>query len=234
MCATARADSVRPVSSNGSAANPATFVEAGASRSGVGLPTGLALGLIVGALVGVATDLLQAHLDLPWLSLVNSASPWLAPAFGVGIAARRSLHAAVGGFVVCTAELLAYNATAQLRHIAVSSGLTLFWAVCGLIGGPLFGVGGQLWRTARGRTRGLGPALLSSAFLGEAAIAYAAYLHYYESAALFAVIGIALLATFGRYRGQAARAGLWMLGTLPAALLAEIALHVVYNQATIA
>jgi hypothetical protein len=190
-----------------------------------------ALALAVGEFVGVATDLLQAHLSSPWLSLVNSASPWLAPAFAVGIAARHRWHAVMAGLAVCEAELFAYGLTAQLRHIPVSSSMIIFWAVCGTVGGPLLGLGGRLWHEAKGPTRGLGPALLVSAFLAEAMITYAAFLHYYSSAALFAVIGIALAAALGVRGRQYARTGLWMLGALPAAVLAEVGLHVVYSQA---
>jgi hypothetical protein len=201
-----------------------------ARYAGFSMPMLLALALVVGALVGVATDLLQTYLNSPWLSLVNSASPWLAPAFAVGAAARRHWQAAVAGVVVCVVELLAYDVTAHVRGIAVSSGLTVFWAVCGVIGGPLFGVGGRLWRRANGTARGLGLALLGSAFFSEAAVTYAVFLHYYSSAVLFVAIGVALIATLGLRGRQYARTGLWLLGTLPAAVLAELALHLVYRQ----
>lgn len=196
----------------------------------VGFGTLLALALAVGAIVGVATDLLQAHLNSPWLSLVNAASPWLAPAFAVGIAASRYWHAAVAGLVTCVVELFAYDVTAHLRGVAVSGGLTAFWALCGVIGGPTFGLAGKLWRAGRGPARGLGLALLSSAFIGEAAISYALFLGYYSSAALFAVIGIVLIATLGRRGPQYVRTCLWMLVTLPAAVVGELLLHLVYSQ----
>ncbi len=32
---------------------------------------------VSGLVVGGVTQVLQAHLDSPWLSLVNTASPWL-------------------------------------------------------------------------------------------------------------------------------------------------------------
>lgn len=195
-----------------------------------GFGTLLALAVLVGVLVGVATDLLQAYLNSPWLSLVNSASPWLAPAFAVGIAARRYWHAAVAGLVTCVVELIAYDVTAHLRGIAVGSGITAFWALCGVIGGPTFGVAGKLWRSARGPIRGLGLAVLASAFLGEAAIAYGLYLGYYSSAALFTVIGIVLIAALGRRGRQHVRSCLWLLVTLPAAVVGELLLHLVYSQ----
>jgi len=195
-----------------------------------GFGTLLALAVLVGVVVGVATDLLQAHLNAPWLGLVNAASPWLAPAFAVGVAARRYWHAAVAGLLTCVVELLAYDMTAHLRGVAVSSGITAFWALCGVIGGPTFGVAGRLWRAARGPLRGLGLALLASAFLGEAAIAYALFLHYYSSAALFAAIGLALIATLGARGRQHVRTGVWLLVTLPAAVVGELLLHLVYSQ----
>jgi hypothetical protein len=132
--------------------------------------------------------------------------------------------------VACLAELLAYDLSASARDIPVSAGLAVFWAVCGVIGGPLFGWGGRLWREAEGPSRGLGPALVGGAFLGEAAITYAAFLHYYSSAVLFAVIGVALMAILGLHGRQHARTGRWLLGVLPAAVLSEIILHLLYSQ----
>ncbi|HEU5356528.1 MAG TPA: DUF6518 family protein [Actinocrinis sp.] len=195
-----------------------------------GFGTLLGLAVLVGTVVGVATDLLQAHLNSPWLALVNAASPWLAPAFAVGIAARRYWHAAVAGLLTCVVELIAYDVTAHVRGIAVSSGITAFWALCGVIGGPTFGVAGRLWRGGRGPLRGLGLALLASAFFGEAAIAYALFLNYYSSAALFAVIGAALIATLGRRGKQYAMTCVWLLATFPAAVIGELLLHLVYSQ----
>jgi hypothetical protein len=197
------------------------------------MPTLLAAALAVGGLVGAATDLLQAQLNSPWLSLVNAESPWLAPAFAVGAAARRRRHAGVAGAVVCVVELSAYNAAAVARHIAINASVTTFWIVCAVLGGPLFGIAGRLWREAAGPTRGLGPALLGSVFLGEAAIVYAVYLRYYSSAVLFVVIGIALVALLGVHGRQHTRTAMWMLATLPSALLAELAFHLVYNQTVI-
>ncbi|MGH3166244.1 MAG: DUF6518 family protein [Trebonia sp.] len=196
-----------------------------------GMPRLLGVALVLGGFVGVATDLLQGYLNSPWLSLVNSASPWLTTAFAVGIVARRRWHAAVAGLVACVAELLTYDMTASLRGFAVGGSMTAFWVVCGVIGGPLFGVGGRLWREAGGPTRGLGPALLGSALLAEGAITYALFLHYYSSALLFAVIGIAAIAVLGRHGRQYARTVLWMLGVLPSAMLAEVILHSVSSQA---
>ena len=127
----------------------------------------LVLALILGLAVGALTSILQKYLDSPWLALVNSASPWLAPAFAVGVAGRRVRDSALAGLVVCAAELLGYYATAELRGFPAGDGILLFWTVCGVVGGPLFGAAGLLWREGSGRLRGLGLALLGGAFLAE-------------------------------------------------------------------
>jgi Family of unknown function (DUF6518) len=190
----------------------------------------LVLALVVGLAVGALTSILQKYLDSPWLALVNSASPWLAPAFAVGAAGRRVRDSALAGFVACAAELLGYYATAELRGFPAGDGILLFWTVCGVIGGPLFGAAGLLWREGSGRLRGLGPALLGGAFLAEAGISYGWTLHYYSSAVLFAAIGVAAVAVLGFRARQHARAGLWLLATLPVGALGEIALGLVYTS----
>jgi hypothetical protein len=47
--------------------------------------------------VRVLTSLLQKYLDLPWLALVNAASPWLTTAFVAGALQSRLATAAVVG-----------------------------------------------------------------------------------------------------------------------------------------
>lgn len=195
----------------------------------LGPVTLVATAALVGLVVGGVTQVLQAHLDSPWLSLVNAASPWLFFAFVVGAAARRLRHAAGAGLILCAGELAGYYGTAHERGIPASTGIMVFWAVCGLIGGPLFGAGGLLWRRATGWTRGLGPALLGGSFLAEAAD-YQWNLHYHSTALLFAVIGVAAAALAGLRASQLPRTGLWFCAVLPAGLLAEAVLNTVYNH----
>lgn len=53
--------------------------------------------LATGLLAGALTSILQKYLDSPWLSLVNAASPWLAPMFAAGALWARPAVAALAG-----------------------------------------------------------------------------------------------------------------------------------------
>src|SRR3569833_3017488 len=58
------------------------------AASGTETPTPLSVRLgavvVAGLVMGAVTSVLQKYLNSPWLSLVNAASPWLAPACAVG------------------------------------------------------------------------------------------------------------------------------------------------------
>ena len=180
----------------------------------------LLFALLAGAAVGSLTSVLQAHADGASQSLVNAISPWLAPAFAVGAFARRLGHAAVAGMLVCLAELAAYDVTAFHRGYPQAEDITVFWACGAVVGGLLFGWAGCTWWRAHGRTRGIGAALMSSAFLTEAAV-YAAR-HYRPSAELFTLIGVALFFVLGLRGFQHARAIAWMFAALPLGALGEL------------
>jgi hypothetical protein len=185
---------------------------------------------VTGLAVGAATALLQKYLNQPWLSLVNSASPWLAAMFALGALWRRAGAAVAAGLATGLLELAGYYVTAAARGYPAGGGILLFWAACAVVGGPLFGASGWLWRRNPGRLSGLGASVLPAAFLAEAAVAYAWRLHYYSSAVLLAVIGIAVLAATGRRGHQPLRAAGWLLVTFPAGAAAELLLGLMYQQ----
>src|SRR6478752_1935118 len=98
-----------------------------------GLPAPGVLAAAVGAglVVGALTSFGQTVLGGTWFAgLANAVSPWL-----------------VASFLV-----------ADLRGFGVGASSVAVWAVSGVVGGPVFGWAGRLWRTAAGRWRGLGPA----------------------------------------------------------------------------
>jgi hypothetical protein len=127
--------------------------------------------LLLGLLAGAATSILQKYLGSPWLSLVNSASPWLAAMFAAGALWGRPAAAALAGTTTGLLELAGYYLTAAARGYSAGS-ILLFWAACALIGGPLFGAAGWAWWRGPARLSGLGTAALPAAFLAEAAVAY--------------------------------------------------------------
>ena len=182
----------------------------------------VATGLAVGALTSVG----QKYLDGSLNAFVNSASAWLIAPLVVGsfMATRRGAVAA--GLAVCSLQLVGYYATAALRGYSADGGILLFWAVCALVGGPLFGAAGHLWRTGGPRIRGLGATALPAAFLAEGLWIYLHELHYGVTGALWIAIGLVLLLLPMRQIRERAWIGL----TLACALGGEILLSVVYSQ----
>jgi hypothetical protein len=180
----------------------------------------------LGIAVGVLTSFGQTHLGTPFLALVNSAAPWLVAPFLVGALCRRVSTAALAGLSTCTLQLLAYYVTAHARGFAAGEAIVVFWLVCALLGGPLFGAAGYLWRRARLPLRGLGGTALAAAFLAEGIWAYWHHLHYKSTAVLWLVIAAAMVALFAR-RPIEFR---WLALTFALALPAEIILTATYTQ----
>jgi hypothetical protein len=175
---------------------------------------------VAGLTVGCATSFGQRYLGGALNAFVNSASAWLIAPFAFGAAMGTLRGAALTGLLVCVLQLAGYELTAELRGFASSQSLTLFWGVCAVIGGPVFGAGGQLLRAGPARLRGLGGALPASAFLAEGAWLYLHELHYYATAALWLAIGavaaVVLLRGVREYR--------WLALTLPLGLAGEVLL----------
>jgi hypothetical protein len=184
----------------------------------------------VGLGVGIATMVLQTSLDAPWASLVNAASPWLAPAFAVGVMWRRVSAAALAGLITCLLELLGYYATALARGYSASPTELWFWGGCAIVGGPVLGAAGWAWWRGPNRLRGLGASVLAAAFIAEAVVAYGWRLHDTSSAILFAAIGVAAVAPLGVHRRQCRRIALWLIAVLPVGIVAELALGLAYRQ----
>ena len=87
-----------------------------------------------------------------------------------------------------------------------------FWTACALVGGPLFGLAGRLWRTAAPERKGLGMAILAGVFVAEGLYAYWHQLHHHLTAALWIGIGAALALLAGRERIVQLR---WLGLTIP-------------------
>jgi hypothetical protein len=203
-----------------------------AARGPAGAPTAarMAAVLVVGLLVGAGTSILQKYLGSPWDALVNAASPWLVPMFAAGVAWVRPPAAALAGAATGLAELAGYYLTAAARGYPAGPGILLFWAACAVLGGPLFGAAGWAWWRGPAPLSGLGTAALPAAFLAEAAVAYAWRLHYWSSAVLFAILGVAVFVLASLHRRQYAAAARWLLAAFPAGVAAELLLGLIYSQ----
>ena len=53
------------------------------------------------------------------------------------------------------------------RHGTSATSTTLFWIVVGVVGGPVFGAAGALWRAATPRWTALGCGALAAVFVAE-------------------------------------------------------------------
>ena len=168
----------------------------------------------------------QTYLDGPSNAFVNSASAWLIAPFFVGALMPTRRGAAAAGLGVCVLQLAGYYVTAHLRGFTVGHALVAFWAVCAVVGGPIAGLGGRLWRAEQPPLRGLGAAVIASAFLAEGLWVYLHELHYEGTGVLWIALGLGVAAVLGR----GARAWVWLAATVPAAVLAEVALSRVYAQ----
>jgi Family of unknown function (DUF6518) len=152
------------------------------------------IGALIGALIGAGTALVEPHVGEPWAALVNSASPWLLGGFIAGALHTRRNPALLAGLATLVVEVGAYFATADLGHIPVAHGYTLFWIVCALAGGPVAGFAGWAWRCGSPRAHRFGAAFLPGSFIAEAVGAYGLRLHYEPAFTIFLVIGAVLFA----------------------------------------
>ncbi|MCW2539608.1 MAG: hypothetical protein JWN95_1333 [Frankiales bacterium] len=162
----------------------------------------LLLAALIGLVIGAATSFAQHYLDGSWAALANSASPWLLGGFLAGALQLRRGWAITGGLAACVLEVLAYYAVTPLRGYPVNHSEIAFWAVCAVIGGPIFGWAGWAWLRAASRLQALGAAFLPATFLGEAIGAYGIRLHYYGDTVLYVLIGLVLLGVVVWRAGQ--------------------------------
>lgn len=183
------------------------------------------LALAMGVAVGVLTSLLQAHLEFPWLALVNAASPWLTTAFVAGALQSRLRTAMLAGVAATMLEVVAYYVTADLRGFGVSMNNVTVWSLCAVVGGPIFGAAGHVWR--RAAPAGLGAALLVAAYASEAVVAYHFRLGYTSTAVLFGVVALFLAVGLGWHRSQYPGLARWLLPTFIAGVAGHAALGLV-------
>jgi hypothetical protein len=185
---------------------------------------------VVGLGVGIATSILQKYLNSPWDSVVNAASPWLTPMFFLGALWRRPWTAASVALATGLLELVGYYTTASIRGYPAGHSILLFWGLCAVVGGPVFGTAGWAWWNRTDWRGALGASALPAAFFAEALVAYAIRLHYGSSAILFAVIGAGAAMGLSVVRNERARLVKWLLLTFPVGIVAELILGLVYNQ----
>ena len=124
--------------------------------------------LAAGLGTGIVTQIVQSILPTGWSQAANAISPWLLVAFLVGASMPDRASAVVAGLATLVLALIGYYATTQLRYgIGGGTSALIFWGLGAAVGGPVFGLAGNVWRTGEHRYRALAPGLLAAAFIAE-------------------------------------------------------------------
>lgn len=189
----------------------------------------LALGALViatGIGVGVLTSFGQTWLSGAASAFANSASAWLVAPYVLGALMPSARTAALAGLVACALQVVGYYATSELRGFPSGGAILVFWTAAAIVGGPVFGLAGHLWRTGPVHVRALGPAVLAGVFIAEGTWVYLHVLGYYSTAALWLSIGAVLAASMIR-RWRDLR---WLALTVGAGLVGEVLLARIYDQ----
>ena len=189
-------------------------------------PLRLGAAATAGVVVGSLTSFGQAHLEGTLNPLVNSASAWLVVPFLVGASMRSPSSGAMAGVLACSLQVVGYFVTSELRGFPASSSYVVFWTVCAIVGGPLFGAGGQLWRSGRERLARPASTLLPAVFLAEGIWLYGIVLGYVGSTILWLAIG-ATLALLLTWRARALR---WLPVTVSVGVAGEVLLTQLLSQ----
>ena len=158
----------------------------------------IALVVGTGLATGVVTQLGQSVLPTGWSQAANSISPWLLATFLVGSTMPGRRSALVAGIATLVLALIGYYAMTQIRYgIGGGSSSLLFWGLGAAVGGPVFGLTGQLWRRGDLRTRALSLGLLAAAFLADAGF-HAVVLSEPPVGVGFAIAGLIVPVALGR------------------------------------
>jgi hypothetical protein len=113
-----------------------------------------------------------------------------------------------------------------LRGFSAGGAIVVFWSACAIVGGPIFGAAGRLWRIRTDPLHGLATALLPAAFLAEGLWVYAHELHYWGAARLWIAIGSLLTLTMLR----GVRDYRWVPVAVAGGLAGDVILTQIYTQ----
>jgi hypothetical protein len=190
--------------------------------------TSLVAAVVAGLVVGALSSIGRPHLDGTLDAFVNSTSTWLVAPFLVGTLVATRREAAAAGFATCASQLVGYYVVDSLQGIGTTGSLVAFWAICAIVGGPVFGIAGHLWRTAAPPVKGLGIAVLAGVFMAEGSYAYLHQQHHYLTAAVWIGFGTALVLLSSRGRVEQWR---WLGLTVPLGIAGEAALTQILHRA---
>jgi hypothetical protein len=158
--------------------------------------------VVIGLATGALTQIGQGVLPEGWSQAANAISPWLFVAFLVGALMPSRRWAIAAGIATLVLALVGYYAMIELRYgYGAGTASLVRWGLAALIGGPVYGIAGQRWRTGPDRERAIALGLLVAVFAAEG-IYNAVILGHPAVGAGFVVVGLALPLLLGRSRAD--------------------------------
>lgn len=170
----------------------------------------------VGLATGIVTQIGQSLLPAGWSQAANAISPWLLVSFLAGSSMPGRMSAIAAGTAILLLALVGYYATTQMRYgIGGGTGSLVLWGISAVLGGPVFGSAGRMWRTGPPTARSIALGLLAAVAIAEG-IYHALVLDEPPVGAGFVVVGLLVPLLLGRT--QAVRIGAYA-ATVPAIAL---------------
>jgi len=128
------------------------------------------IAIITGIIVGILTVIGQKYLSGNLNFLVNSASMWLIPAFFIPYFlktdSKDSIIISMSTLIFCVLGYYIFEAIIH-NHTFEFSRIVIFWLMCAIAGGIVFGLGANYSRTQNGKLKLLSMNLLPAVFLSE-------------------------------------------------------------------
>jgi hypothetical protein len=176
--------------------------------------------VVVGLLIGAVASYGRTDAAASLRAVLTSAALWMVAPFVLGALMRTRRGAVAAGLACALLQLGGYAGVGAARGVSAGHDVLLAGVAASVLGGPVFGAAGYLWRKGVPAVRGVGAAALGSAFVAEGAWRDLHELHALAGGLLWIAIGVAVcragLRTWTRAR--------WLLLTVPLVFAGEIAL----------
>lgn len=146
-------------------------------KGGAGTMRGMALALMAGAILGVLSRLGDHLLSDAFKDLADVGGLWLVTAFAVGATVSTAGQGAITGTLTLLTAVSTYYLSTYMLDEPITGARTIPrlgfvgpWIVAALVGGPIFGGAGFLWRTWQGWLRVVAVALVSGFLTAESVL----------------------------------------------------------------